>query len=544
MTKAEAQRWNNCNRRHPRTTKWRRRLAKSLSSAWRIGDLPTKVAGAARIAVATFAVHTRRLKRPRFVLLLVVLLFSLLAALLPLGERRESEAVAGAVAGRSNGAHNDGGFSVMMPILWRIFKRSTDARRRPLRSNYLDCSDAFLHTGSANAYECASQSNRDGFCVTWEVNMDPFWMMHWTTWKIGAQNRTHQCFDRIRDAHHLRVLHSLATVQFPPGDKSVPESVLIKKHTGSGWGVDWAHVVDGLLYAVNHNTVPVVVVSPKDWKYASSSFDATSAGGGTQTSTARDFHSLVLPTHNLTIDAADLRSNEPIRFLQAWRGFASTPTTLHVLEFATRSQTWLRGEGATLASQAYPGMKLMPSSAPNSFCITFHVRRGDVVLHGKHSRRYHAIAEYVDAYQQERTNRESFWSAESNLIDLDEVLLITDDANAIAEAQTLHPKLRWRYVPRPRHRGSEGGWENPIPSGNSTLEVVVLQALEQLLRFQGRVCDVPVLVHSKSNLADYLYAHLLMANPNAVRIDLDQQDPRRVHSVENAKSVELSRSEW
>jgi hypothetical protein len=540
MTKAEAQRRNNCNRRHPRT-RWRR-LANSLSSAWRIGDLPTRVAGAARIAVATVAVHTRRLRRSRFVLLLVVLLFSLLAALLPLGKRRESEAVDGAVAGRSNGVHNDGEFFVLLPIFWRIFKRSTDARRRPLRSNYLDCSDAFLQAGSANEYDCASQSSRDGFCVTWEVNMDPFWMKHWTTWKIGAQNRTHQCFDRIRDAHHHRVLQSLATIQFPPGDKSVPESVLIKKHTGSGWGVDWAHVVDGLLYAVDHNTVPVVVVSPKDWKYASS-FDATSAEQA-QTGTTRDFHSFVLPTHNLTIDVADLRSNEPIRFLQAWRGFASTPTTLHVLEFATRSQTWLRREGAILASQTYPGMKLMPSSAPNSFCVAFHVRRGDVVLHGKHSRRYHAVAEYVDAYQQERTNRESFWGAGSNLVDLDEVLLVTDDANAIAEAQTLYPTLRWRYVPRPRHRGSEGGWENPVPSGNSTLEVVVLQALEQLLHFQGRVCDVPVLVHSKSNLADYLYAHLLMANPKAIWINLDQQDPRRVHSVQNAKSVELSRSEW
>lgn len=168
-----------------------------------------------------------------------------------------------------------------------------------------------------------------------------------------------------------------------------------------------------------------------------------------------------------------------------------------------------------------------------------------MVLHGKYSRRYHAIAEYVRAYQREQRKRQSsFWYPASTLPDLHEILLMTDDANAVEEAHALYPQFRWIHVQRHRHRGSEGGWENPVPSGNATYEVVVLQALEQLLRLQGRACDTPVLVHSKSNLADYMYAHLLIANPNAIRIDLDLSSAGTVHALENARSVELSRSEW
>jgi hypothetical protein len=530
----------------------RRRGSSASSSLWCI-DRRTTMLAKARLVADSCTKRTRH--KPRFALLFTLLTMLVVLVLLP---NSWTSLPFARLLGQDNTGvvidEDDGSFA-LVSTLRSIFKRTARVCPRT-PSHYVDCTVAFLRnapavlgrsTSGTAGEACASLPSRDGFCVSWEVNMDPFWTAHWTTWKIGAQNRTHQCFDVIRDAHHLRILLSLARVQFPPGHKSVPESVMIKRHTGSGWGIDWAHVVDGLLYAVDHKTVPVVVISPEDWKYASS-FDATFAEGEAQTSTTcttRDIHCFVLPTHNLTIDAADLRNNEPIRFLHEWRGFASSPTALHVLEFATRSQTWIRREGAILASQAYPGMSLPPSPAAHSaLCVAFHVRRGDVVLHGKHCRRYHAIAEYVRAYQHEQTNRRSFWNSASSLPNLDEILLMTDDANAVVEAETQYPNLRWRYVPRPRYRGSEGGWENPIPSGNSTQEVIVLQALEQLLRIQGRTCDVPVLVHSKSNLADYLYAHLLMANPNAIRIDLDQQNPRRVHSIENARSVELSQSEW
>eukprot|EP00539_Tryblionella_compressa_P001774 CAMPEP_0178734522 /NCGR_PEP_ID=MMETSP0744-20121128/1388_1 /TAXON_ID=913974 /ORGANISM="Nitzschia punctata, Strain CCMP561" /LENGTH=109 /DNA_ID=CAMNT_0020386807 /DNA_START=58 /DNA_END=387 /DNA_ORIENTATION=- len=82
----------------------------------------------------------------------------------------------------------------------------------------------------------------------------------------------------------------------------------------------------------------------------------------------------------------------------------------------------------------------------------FHVRRADVTLHGSAMRRYHAIEEYVNASgltsHQQKPN----------------VFLLTDDQNAIDEAEVLFPDINWIYLDRKRHKGSSGGWENQIPS--------------------------------------------------------------------------------
>jgi hypothetical protein len=427
-----------------------------------------------------------------------------------------------------------------------------------------------------------NSDDTDAFCVRWSVDMDGWWIQYWPEWRIGLQNSTAQCFERIVDPHQLQVYQRLAAFQFPVGTKQ-PESILVKFYTGSGWGVDVAHMVDGLRSAVdspsnssennddnNNNNVSVVLVSPRNWKYIPSSSDPLSSTSTTAAPAnlcpSNDIFCYFLPIHNLS--SSSLSSSfpqqalqQPVRFLHRWQGFTSTPTTLHLLEFMTRSQTWLRREGARVASDtlSMPPFSSLSSSgggaagSPPLCCVTFHVRRGDVVLHGKFSRRYHAVSEYMDAYRiYQKGQQQPFlpydfagWLSSSRqypLPDLREILLLTDDANAIVEATMLHQAYEWRYINRPRFAGPEGGWENPIPSGNATWEVIVLQAMSQLMRWQARNCDVPVLVHSKSNLADYLYAHLLMDNPRAVRIDLDQDGTKRVvHSLDNVKSVKLSR---
>jgi hypothetical protein len=402
--------------------------------------------------------------------------------------------------------------------------------------------------------------------------MDVWWNKHWTEWRTGLQSLTAQCFERIRDPRQRRLYQRLAAVQFPAGEQ--PDSIVVKAYTGSGWGIDVAHMVDGLLAAANSiNITTVVLTSPRNWKYAPSFSDSSKAAESATAAAAgacptRDVFCYVLPVHNLS--ASSLRAlepaPEPIRFLHKWRGFDSTPTAVHLLEFMTRSQTWLRREGASLASEAEPAVATssLPASSlgaaaapapppPAPSCVVFHVRRGDVVLHGKFSRRYHAVSEYVAAYRSYQTDQQQWlpydplgWLSPRRplLPDLRKILLVTDDANAIVEATTLHSAYEWRYINRSRFAGPEGGWENPIPSSNATFEVIVLQALAQLMRWQARNCNIPVLVHSKSNLADYLYAHLLMDNAEAVRIDLDRAERRSVHSFDNVKSVKLSRTIW
>lgn len=73
-----------------------------------------------------------------------------------------------------------------------------------------------------------------------------------------------------------------------------------------------------------------------------------------------------------------------------------------------------------------------------------HVRRGDVVLHGKFSRAYHKISEYLQTARHLMSPN---------------ILLLTDDANAVTEALA-HRKLpradfplTWYYIDRPRHHG-------------------------------------------------------------------------------------------
>lgn len=54
-----------------------------------------------------------------------------------------------------------------------------------------------------------------------------------------------------------------------------------------------------------------------------------------------------------------------------------------------------------------------------------------------------------------------------------------------------------------------------------------------------------LLVHSKSNLADYFFAVMKEANPNAQHIDLDaDRNHYEIHNLRNMESVKLSKSKY
>jgi hypothetical protein len=110
------------------------------------------------------------------------------------------------------------------------------------------------------------------------------------------------------------------------------------------------------------------------------------------------------------------------------------------------------------------------------------VRRGDVVLMDPQPRRYHAIEEYMRHKNNVTKN----------------VLLLTDDYNAVEEALYLFPEYKWVYLNRTRYRGAEGGWENHIPSDNPVQEVVALLSIFRLARkcmsMKSTICDSLVLL--------------------------------------------------
>jgi hypothetical protein len=66
------------------------------------------------------------------------------------------------------------------------------------------------------------------------------------------------------------------------------------------------------------------------------------------------------------------------------------------------------------------------------------------------------------------------------------ILLLTDDQNAIDEAHRDYPNKNWMYFNRTHFRGTEGGWENHFPSGDpKTAEVVTLLSIYRAVRY----CD-------------------------------------------------------
>ena len=434
-----------------------------------------------------------------------------------------------------------------------------------------------------------SNDSSTSFCALWSVNVDDWWTHH-PTWELTQQNTTHQCFRRIPNEQQRQLYQRLYAIQFP--SSSCPHSttsILTKHCTGSGWGVDVSHMVDGLQLALAQSVL-VRILTPLPWQYA----------GGCPRADASCYF---LP---FSICDAEPREALPpgqrsptIRYQQPWRGFAPREvfmsdqqldngddddddiakedsaiamdwTVPWLLQYATRAQTWLRHRVVQATMEHLVGPPPPPSSSnqqqqlqqPLTPCIVMHVRRADVVLHGKFSRRYHAIREYVHALEQHYYD---WWNNSTH----HNILLLTDDANAIQEARTEYPpnpefkqnnhnhnnnNIQWFYLDRPRHQADEGGWENQIPSGDAVTDVVMLLAGVELA---ARHCHT--LVHSKSNLADYLYASMLLAaaareppqqdastttttSRMAVeRIDLDENQPHQsIHQAANAESVHIS----
>lgn len=57
------------------------------------------------------------------------------------------------------------------------------------------------------------------------------------------------------------------------------------------------------------------------------------------------------------------------------------------------------------------------------------------------------------------------------------IVLLTDDASTIEEVETYHAtNYNWVYLKRQRTRGTEGGFNKHIPSGDQALEVITIMS--------------------------------------------------------------------
>jgi hypothetical protein len=179
-------------------------------------------------------------------------------------------------------------------------------------------------------------------------------------------------------------------------------------------------------------------------------------------------------------------------------GLAATmthQTQRWLFEYATRPQQWLRKRVFDYLETKAP--------VPDKPCAVMHVRRADVVLHGGWSRKYFAIEDYLRSLRQANVNYKN-------------ILLLTDDANALDEALEFHPDYSWTFLNRTRHKGAEGGWENQIPSKDPAEEVITIMATFKLVQ----QCNA--IVHGESNFSDLLYDSMVRSGQSVKRVRVDQ----------------------
>lgn len=337
----------------------------------------------------------------------------------------------------------------------------------------------------------------DEFCVPWHIPMDDWWTHHRVDWEMGRENATHCCFQRIRNAEKVSFLSRLEENQF----SSDCAQVVSKYMMNAGLGADLDHMIDGLLFGLQNNR-PFQVYSQRPWHYAAQK------NGKHATCPTKDFYCYFLnisncaPTKPSTVEGQFLTEGYNKQYdIGRW-----------MLEYIARPQTWLR-------KAVYDFVQTR--IAIQTPCTVFHVRRADIVLHGNWSRRYRPIEEYVEA-------------AKNHSVSNKNILLLTDDANAIEEALAEFPHFNWMYIKRKRHRGAQGGFENQIPSQNPQQELIILFSILKLVK------QCSALVHTTGNFAEMIVGE--MDSSGATRINLDDLDTEHeLFSAKNSLSAHLSR---
>jgi hypothetical protein len=313
----------------------------------------------------------------------------------------------------------------------------------------------------------------DYFCAPWHENMDEWWTHH-PEWDVTLENRTHLCFRRIIDAKTRYLLEAYDTQW-----NSDCSNTIVWAMFGSGWSADLAHVAEGLICAVADKQPFAVAFKRFPWWH----YSALKVNGTNPTCPERDMSCYFLPMGKCTGNNTQINVNKPkTKYSDFVTGYFQREDIM-VTKYITRPQQWLRKAVYDYNEAKAPKLE--------GTCTVIHVRRGDVVLHKRNSRRYFAVSDYVEKLPAERKSKNAT------------ILLLTDDANAIDEAKEFYPDINWKYYDRERFRGTSGGWENTAPSNSPKMEVIVILSTLQLVR----QCDA--FVHGNSGFSNSILQQMI-----------------------------------
>ena len=383
-------------------------------------------------------------------------------------------------------------------------------------------------------------NDNDGrsLCVPWHVDGDLWWTHH-RDWEMGRENDTYYCFQMVRDPIKQQFFLELYQIQFGSGRSTssgtAPEEfssgeavttnpcakLSIKDMWSSGWGADMMNVVDALQYAMQTGH-PVQINESMPWHYAITKRQVDKSKPVQSACPAQNMYCYLLNMTKCSSKDGNTHSVQELAANQPWTDIQKlyaqdTHRYRWFIEYLVRPQTWLRKRVYDFLQKHGPNTLRTP-------CTVMHVRRNDVVLHSQNmARKFHPIQEYVSKAKTKKLNPN--------------ILLLTDDHNAIGEAKSQFPEYHWMYIDRARFHGV-GAWEHQIPSDDPALEVVVLFAIFELVRH----CDQIVL--SSGKFSDYLYEEMKRNRPDGFVVDkmnIDDGDPE-IFSGANSSTHGISKN--
>lgn len=343
-------------------------------------------------------------------------------------------------------------------------------------------------------------------CAPWHVDTDTWWTHH-PEWEVSSENTTHTCYALLSDDTRKQFLRQLYNRQWGENynnnqnDNNTCSNHVQKTQISSGYAA---------ALMANARSFYAAYQSGKSFQISKGHANAT-----WNFSPRNQSHWAYCETQDmncwyleLSPCPAELGRND------AERGPKPTlpkqrKEFLWLRGYAFRPRQRVRQKVLEFREQHVPEDQMRTISP----CAAIHVRRGDIAF-GK-GRRYAAVEEYLQV---------------GNITMGETVVVLTDDVSTIEEIEQYHARdYNWIYLQRPRHRGSEGGFEGFIPSSDPAFEILAILVEIQL----AGQCNK--LVHGKSGfvatIADEmeLSGHpyeLIYLETQQAKGDQPKQDPK------------------
>ena len=325
------------------------------------------------------------------------------------------------------------------------------------------------------------------FCLPWDRGQKESddWWTHHPDWEVFNETQAGYCF---RPAVHTLKREYLTQVyqrQFQGTDCS-KRQLFVTRMWSSGWSADITNLIHTMQYAHLHGQAMEITSIP--WHYAAP--DQAKRPNKLPSIPACPLYNMYC--YFLKLSACSAQPLDSYNREYDYRNpvRAAPRSNRWLPDYIVRPQTWLRHKVFQFIQQQR--QSAIPESAVP--CTVVHVRRGDVLHHGNHSRRYHPISEYLELPTQR--NASKVRSSASFQIH-PHILLLTDDANAIVEALQ-YKQYHWMYIDRPRFQADEGGWERQVPSNDPIFEMTVLLGTFALVK------QCQSIVYSSSGFSSWL----------------------------------------